>query len=242
MPDADASGEPGHGDRVPRAVLARRAWLSLVSLGAFMSVVLFGSAGTLRYREGWVYLVLFVGLSGAVTQDLLRRDPALLERRLEGGPQAERRPAQRLIMVVASLAFLSLLVVPGLDFRFGWTSVPLAGIVLGDLLFVVGFLFVGRVYRENSYTSATIEIQEGQRVIDTGPYAIVRHPMYSGALLYVLGTPLALGSYWGLLGFGLMLLVIVWRLQDEERMLAQELPGYAEYRQRVRWRLLPGVW
>jgi protein-S-isoprenylcysteine O-methyltransferase Ste14 len=225
-----------------RAVLARRAWLSLVSLGAFMSVVLFGSAGTLRYREGWVYLVLFVGLSGAVTQDLLRRDPALLERRLEGGPQAERRPAQRLIMVVASLAFLSLLVVPGLDFRFGWTSVPLAGIVLGDLLFVVGFLFVGRVYRENSYTSATIEIQEGQRVIDTGPYAIVRHPMYSGALLYVLGTPLALGSYWGLFGFGLMLLVIVWRLQDEERMLAQELPGYAEYRQRVRWRLLPGVW
>jgi protein-S-isoprenylcysteine O-methyltransferase Ste14 len=213
-----------------------------VSLAAFMSVVLFGSAGTLRYREGWVYLVLFVGLSGAVTQDLLRRDPALLERRLEGGPQAERRPAQRLIMVVASLAFLSLLVVPGLDFRFGWTSVPLAGIVLGDLLFVVGFLFVGRVYRENSYTSATIEIQEGQRVIDTGPYAIVRHPMYSGALLYVLGTPLALGSYWGLLGFGLMLLVIVWRLQDEERMLAQELPGYAEYRQRVRWRLLPGVW
>jgi len=224
------------------ASLAYRAWLSLVLLAAFMGALIFGLAGTLRYWQAWLYLVLFFGLSGLLTAELLRRDPALLERRMKGGPQAERRPAQRIIMVGASLAFLSLLAVPALDYRFHWSSVPVVGVVLGNVLFAIGFLFVGRVYRENTYTSATIEIHEGQRVIDTGPYAIVRHPMYSGALLYMLGTPLALGSYWGLLGFVLMLLVIVWRLQDEEEMLARELPGYAEYRQRVRWRLLPGVW
>lgn len=224
------------------ASLAYRAWLSVVLFAAFMAALLFGIAGTLRYWQAWVYLFLLLGLSALLTQELLHRDPALLERRMKGGPQAERRPAQRVIMVGASLAYLGLHVVPALDHRFHWSSVPVAGVVLGNVLFAIGFLFVGRVYRENTYTSATIEIHEGQRVIDTGPYGIVRHPMYSGALLYMLGTPIALGSYWGLLGFVLMLLVIVWRLQDEERMLARELPGYAEYRQRVRWRLLPGVW
>ena len=211
-------------------------------LGVVMAALLFGSAGMLRWWEAWVYLFLFFTLSALVTADLMRRDPALLERRLKGGPQAERRGAQRVIMAVASLAFLSVLVVPGLDVRFGWSAVPLAGIVLGDLLFVVGFTFVGRVYRENTYTSATIETYEGQHVIDTGPYALVRHPMYSGALLYILGTPLALGSYVGLIGVGCMAAVIVWRLLDEERMLVRELPGYAAYRARVRWRLVPGVW
>jgi len=224
------------------ASLASRAWISLILLAAFMGALIFGLAGTLRYWQAWVYLLLFFGLSGLLTAELLRRDPALLERRMKGGPQAERRPAQRVIMVGASLAFLSLLAVPALDQRFHWSSVPLVGIVIGNVLFAIGFLFVVRVYRENTYTSATIEIHEGQRVIDTGPYAIVRHPMYSGALLYMLGTPLALASYWGLLGFVLMLLVIVWRLQDEERMLSGELPGYADYRARVHWRLIPGVW
>jgi len=224
------------------ASLASRAWISLALLAVFMGALIFGFAGTLHYWQAWVYLFLFFGLSGLLTAELLRRDPALLERRMKGGPQAERRPAQRVIMVGASLAFLSLLAVPALDQRFHWSSVPLAGIVIGNVLFAIGFLFVGRVYRENTYTSATIEIHEGQRVIDSGPYAIVRHPMYSGALLYMLGTPLALASYWGLLGFVLMLLVIVWRLQDEERMLSGELPGYADYRARVRWRLIPGVW
>ena len=224
------------------ASLAYRAWLSLVLFAAFLAALLFGSAGTLRYWQAWVYLFLLVGLSALLTQELLRRDPALLERRMKGGPQAERRPAQRVIMIGASLAYLSLLAVPALDYRFHWSSVPMAGVVLGNVLFVIGFLFVGRVYRENTYTSATIEIHEDQRVIDTGPYAIVRHPMYSGALLYMLGTPLALASYVGLLGVVVMAFVIAWRLVDEERMLARELHGYAEYRERVRYRLIPGVW
>ena len=222
--------------------LAFRAWLSLALLAVFMGALLFGVAGTLRYWQAWVYLFLFFALSAAVTQDLLNRDPALLERRLKGGPTAEKRPAQRVVMVGASLAFLGLLVVPALDRRYGWSSVPLVGVVLGDVLFAIGFVFVGRVYRENTFTSATIEIHAGQRVIDTGPYAVVRHPMYAGAMLYIFGTPLALGSYWAFLGVALMLLVVVWRLLDEERLLGRELPGYAEYLERVRYRLIPGVW
>jgi len=115
-------------------------------------------------------------------------------------------------------------------------------IVIGDVLFAVGFGFVGRVYRENTYTSATIEVTAGQRVIDTGPYAVVRHPMYASALLYLVGTPLALGSYRGFLGLAFMLPFLVWRLLDEERLLTRELPGYAAYKARVRYRLIPGLW
>ncbi len=207
-----------------------------------MGALLFGCAGTLVYWQAWVYLSLFFALSALITQDLLRRDPALLQRRMKGGPTAEGRPLQRLIMFGASLGFVSLLVVPALDFRHSWSPVPVTGVVIGDVLFAVGFGFIGRVYRENTYTSAIIEVTAGQRVIDTGPYAVVRHPMYASALLYLVGTPLALGSYRGFLGLAFMLPFLVWRLLDEERLLARELPGYAAYQARVRYRLIPGFW
>jgi protein-S-isoprenylcysteine O-methyltransferase Ste14 len=219
-----------------------RAWLSLGILAAIMSVLLFGSAGTIGYWQGWIYLLLFFGLSSVITLDLMRRDPVLLERRMKGGPTAERRPVQRFIMLMTSLGFIGLLVVPALDYRFGWSRVPLPVIVAGDALFAVGFGFIGRVYRENSFTSATIEIAEGQRLITTGPYSIVRHPMYASGVLYVVGTPLALGSYWGLLAVAFMLPFLLWRLVDEERLLARELPGYTAYQQKVRYRLVPFVW
>jgi protein-S-isoprenylcysteine O-methyltransferase Ste14 len=122
-------------------------------------------------------------LSAAITRDLIRRDPALLERRFKGGPLAEPRPRQRIVMLDASRGFIALVVAPGLDFRFTWSSVPAGLVWLGGLLFVAGFGFIGRVYRENTYTSATIEVVQGQRVISTGPYAVVRHPMYASALL-----------------------------------------------------------
>jgi len=224
------------------ATLKVRAWVSLAALAAVMGLVLFVAAGTLRYWLGWVYLLLFFGLSSLITRDLIRRDPALLERRMRGGPTAERRPLQRVLMLGASAGFIALLVVPALDFRFGWSAVPLGGVVAGDVLFVLGFGFIGRVYRENPYTSATIEIARGQHVISTGPYAVVRHPMYASASIYLLGTPLALGSYWGFAALLGMLPFLVWRLLDEERMLARELPGYVEYQRNVRYRLLPGVW
>jgi protein-S-isoprenylcysteine O-methyltransferase Ste14 len=224
------------------ATLKVRAWFSLAALAVVMGLLLFVSAGSLRYWDGWFYLLLFIGLSTVITHDLMRYDPALLERRMRGGPMAEPRPLQRFIMLGASVGFIALLVVPALDFRFGWSIVPLGGVVAGYFLFALGFGFIGRVYRANTFTSATIAIVPGQQVISTGPYAIVRHPMYASALLYLLGTPLALGSYWGFVAVLGMLPFLIWRLLDEERLLARHLPGYADYQRRVRFRLVPGAW
>jgi protein-S-isoprenylcysteine O-methyltransferase Ste14 len=133
------------------------------------------------------------------------------------------------------------LVVPALDHRFRWSSVPLYATIAGDALTALCFFTTFRVYRENTFTSATIELTQDQKVISAGPYAVVRHPMYAGGLLLFLGTPLALGSYWGLLAFGATLPALIWRLMDEERFLAEHLAGYVEYCGRVRWRLIPGI-
>jgi protein-S-isoprenylcysteine O-methyltransferase Ste14 len=226
----------------PASSLAARALLSLVALAAVMTLLVFGTAGTLRYWQSWLYLAVFFGASLLTTLDLMRRDPALLERRMRGGPAAEQRPAQRLVMLGASVGFVSLLVLPGLDRRFHWSDVSLGVVLAGDVLVVVGFYFILRVYRENTFTSATIEIAPNQTVVSTGPYAIVRHPMYASALLYVVGTPLALASYWGLIGVAVMLPFLIWRLFDEERMLVASLRGYVEYQHKVRHRLIPFVW
>jgi protein-S-isoprenylcysteine O-methyltransferase Ste14 len=222
--------------------LNARAWISLFVLEVILTMVLFGCAGTIRYWQGWVFLLLLFLMSSGITVDLMRRDPALLERRMKGGPTAEPRPLQRFLMLGASVGFFGLIVIPALDFRYGWSIVPLAAVILGDVLFVVGFLLIARVFRENTFTSATVGLAEEQRVISSGPYAIVRHPMYASALVYLLGTPLALGSYWGLLALVFMLPFLVWRLVDEEHLLVRELPRYADYRRRVRYRLVPFVW
>jgi protein-S-isoprenylcysteine O-methyltransferase Ste14 len=222
--------------------LSARAWLALVVLVVVMSLLLFGCAGTARYWQAWVYLAIFTAASALISLDLMRRDRALLERRMRGGPTAEKRPAQKLIMLGTSVAFLALLVVPAPDHRFGWSPVPFAVVVAGDALVAIGFYLSSRVYRSNPFGSATIEVAENQTVVSRGPYAIVRHPMYASALLYLVGTPLALGSYWGLIPIAAILPLVVWRLLDEERLLARRLPGYAEYQRRVRDRLVPFVW
>ncbi len=219
--------------------LNARAWLSLAVLAIVMGLLLFVPAWTVQYWQAWVYLSSFTGTSILTTLYLMRHDPAPLERRMRGGPTAERRPAQRLIMLCTSIGFIALLVVPALDFRFRWSAVPPGGVVVGDVFVVIGFYFISLVYRENTFTSATIEVAEDQKVISTGPYAIVRHPMYASASLYLLGTPLALGSYWGLVAFGVMIPFLLWRLFDEERFLAKNLPGYTEYQKRVRYHLVP---
>src|SRR5262245_59138295 len=222
--------------------LRARAWFALVVIVVAMSLLLFISAGTVRYWQGWVYLSIFSGSSIFTTLYLIRKDPALLKRRMKGGPTAENRSPQKVIMLFTSIGFIALLVVPAIDHRLRWSAVPLASVVAGDLLVVVGFYLIFIVYRENTFTSATIEIAENQRVISTGPYAIVRHPMYASASLYLLGTPLALGSYWGLLPLAAMMPFLVWRLFDEERFLAGNLPGYTEYQKKVRHRLVPFLW
>jgi len=219
-----------------------KAVLSVFVLSAIVGGIIFAAAGTFDYWQSWIYLLVFTIASLLITGYLIKNDPELLERRMRGGPLAEKRPAQRVIMSFTSLAFVGLLVVPGLDRRFAWSSVPFVVVITGNALVATGFYLIARVYRENTYTSATIEIAANQRVIDTGPYALVRHPMYGAGLLYLLGTPLALGSYWGVLPFVLVVGLIIWRLVDEEEALRTELKGYAEYQQRVRFRMIPHIW
>lgn len=222
--------------------LNAKAWLALAALAVVMGLLLFVPAGTIHYWQAWVYLSIFTGASVLTTLYLMRKDPALLERRMSGGPTAEKRPTQKFIMLCTSIGFIALLVVPAFDHRFGWSNVPLCVLLVGDLLVAVGFALIVRVYQENTFSSATIEVIEGQQIISTGPYAIVRHPMYASAFLYLIGTPLALGSYWGLLPIAAMMPFLIWRLFDEERLLAAELPGYSDYQEKVRFRLVPGIW
>ncbi len=222
--------------------LKARAWLSLVVLAIVMGLLLFIPAGTIHYWQAWVYLLIFLGASLLITLYLMKNDPALLNRRMRGGPTAEKRRTQKLIMLCASIGFIALLVVPALDHRFRWSVMPLPGVIVGDTLVATGFYFIFLVYKENTFSSATIEVAEDQKVISTGPYAIVRHPMYASALLYLAGTPLALGSFWGLIPLVIVIPFLIWRLYDEERFLAENLPGYTEFRKKVRYRLVPRIW
>ena len=222
--------------------LNKKAFGSLVILFFVTAALLFLPAGTILYWQGWAYLAVFFGASSLITLYLAKNDPALLKRRLSGGPWAEKERAQKIIMAFTSIGFIALIVVPALDFRFGWSAVPLPVVAAGDVLVAIGYVIIFLVYKENTFTSATIEVAEDQKVISTGPYALVRHPMYAGGVLYLLGTPLALGSWWGLVPFAATLPFLIWRLFDEEAFLGRNLPGYAEYRNKVPFRLLPGVW
>ncbi|UFZ04272.1 isoprenylcysteine carboxylmethyltransferase family protein [Bradyrhizobium ontarionense] len=214
---------------------------SLSALLAVMAAIIFAAAGTF-YWQAWLFLLVYSGASLVGTIDLMRRDRALLRRRLKGGPFAEREPVQRLIMTIISVAYLGLLLVPAFDHRFGWSRMPPLLVVGGDLLVVLGFAGILRVFRENSFSAATVEVASDQTVIATGPYAILRHPMYAAAVVLMAGIPIALGSWWGLFVMAAIVPALVWRLLHEERMLAEQLPGYRDYLARVRWRLVPSVW
>jgi protein-S-isoprenylcysteine O-methyltransferase Ste14 len=222
--------------------IAAKTTLGFTCLILVLAIALFAPAWTLRFWQAWLYLFLFASSSGAITVYLWKRDQALLARRISAGPLAEESRAQQIIQLFASIGFLAILVVPSLDHRFAWSRVPPWIVFAGDLLVVVGFSIVFKVFCVNTFTSATIEVNEQQTVISIGPYAFVRHPMYSGALIMLLGTPLALASWWGLIAFVIMVAVIVIRLLDEEKLLLAHLPGYAEYGARVRFRLMPCVW
>jgi protein-S-isoprenylcysteine O-methyltransferase Ste14 len=217
-----------------------KAWLSLVVSFIVIALAIFLAAGTIDYWQAWVYLAV-----GAVTGVplilLITRDPLLLENRTSGGPIAEQRPIQKIIVLCTALPGIAAFIVPGLDHRFDWSRVPLGISLVGDLLIVLSMGLVYQVFRENSFGSATVEIRKDQQVISTGPYAIVRNPMYASAAVYFVGMALALGSYWGLLAALLTTLGLVWRLLDEEAFLARNLPGYPDYCAKVRWHLIPGI-
>jgi protein-S-isoprenylcysteine O-methyltransferase Ste14 len=219
-----------------------KAALGLAQLAIMLGLALFAPAGTFRFVEAWVFLALFLTASLAITIYLAKKDPALLERRTQAGPVAEKERSQKVIQALASVSFLSTIAVPGLDHRFGWSHAPLPAVIVGDFFVLVGFLIVFLVFRENTFTSSVIEVTVEQRVVETGPYAVVRHPMYAGGLVLVAGIPLALRSVVGLLTFPPFVAMIVWRLLDEERFLLHHLSGYAAYRERSQYRLIPRVW
>jgi protein-S-isoprenylcysteine O-methyltransferase Ste14 len=222
--------------------IKHKAFLGLLQLMATLCAIIFLSAGTLNFWQGWLYLFIF-GMSCLwVTLYLMNQDMALLERRLKAGPGGEKEITQKMIQIFASLSFVCIMLVPGLDQRFSWSHVPVSLTVFSDLMATSGFYIVFLVFRENTYTSAVIETAEGQSVISTGPYAKVRHPMYSGALLMLLFTPMALDSFWGLIFFFPIFFVIVARLLDEEKFLSKNLSGYREYCEKVSYRLVPGLW
>lgn len=219
-----------------------KAILGLGFLLAVTAAALFVPAGTLHMARAWGFLAVFGLTTLAITIDLAVHDPELLARRVAAGPVAERRGVQQVIQTFASLAFVGVFVLAGFDRRFSWSNVPLAVSIAGDVSVALGLGVVALVFRANSFTSATIEVDKAQKLVSTGPYGVVRHPMYAGALAMMIAVPFALGSWFALVAVLPLCAVIVARLLDEERVLERELAGYAEYRTRVRWRLVPRIW
>jgi protein-S-isoprenylcysteine O-methyltransferase Ste14 len=222
--------------------LTAKAFRTLLLLMVAIAALLFIAAGTLDYWQAWIFLLVYFALSVAITLYLVKKDPELLARRMRGGPFAEKQTAQKIIMSFASVGFIALLAVPALDHRLSWSLMPPSVALAGDGLMALGWLGVFFVFKENTFTSATIELAPDQQVISTGPYAWVRHPMYLSGLVLLLGIPIALGSWWGILALVAILPALIWRLIDEEKFLARDLPGYVAYQQTVRHRLIPGVW
>lgn len=201
--------------------------------------MLFLPAGTLDYWEAWLYLaVLFVPMV-FVFRYLIKNEPELLERRMR---YREPEREQKRIMGIGNAVFILIFLIPGFDRRFGWSDVPVAWVLVADVVVLLGYGFVFLVFRENSYASRVVTVEAGQKVISTGPYAYVRHPMYLGALALYIASPLALGSFWGMLATTLIIITIVFRIGNEETVLVRDLAGYEEYRQRVKYRLVPGIW
>ena len=219
-----------------------KAFGGLFFLVLVLALALFLPAGTLNYWQAWLFLVVWTVSVLAITLYLMKKDPALLERRVAAGPVAEQHKSQQIIQSLASLAFVLMFVVPGLDRRFGWSTVPVVVVILGDILVAFGLYSVFLVFKENTFTSAIIAVGAEQKLISSGPYAIVRHPMYSGAFIMLFGVPLSLASWWGLLPIIPMIIVIVARLLDEEKFLAKNLTGYEDYCNKVKYRLIPLVW
>jgi len=206
-----------------------------------MCLAIFLPAGSIHYIEAWYYLLIFFTGVIAISIYIFIKDKHLLQSRLKAGATAEKRPFQKWVQGLAFFGFLGMYVLAGFDHRLHWSRVPLWLVVISDVILVFTMLLFFIVFRKNSYLSAVVEVQKGQRVIDNGPYDVVRHPMYSAALLLFVFSPLSLASFWALLTLPLMILVLVLRSLDEEEALKTELPGYSAYCKRVRYRLIPWI-
>jgi protein-S-isoprenylcysteine O-methyltransferase Ste14 len=214
---------------------------SAIGLVAFILMV-FVPAGTFDYWRGWAFIAVFGAATLIPSVYLAVNDPDALRRRMQAGPGAESRPLQKVVIAVAFVSVVSMIVVSALDFRFGWSAVPAAISVLGLVLVAVGLTIAMLVTIQNSYAAANITVETGQQLASTGWYGFVRHPMYFGNVILMVGVPLALGSYWGLLTLLVGLAVLALRINDEEALLKQELAGYEDYIDKVHYRLVPYVW
>jgi protein-S-isoprenylcysteine O-methyltransferase Ste14 len=207
-----------------------------------LGMLLFVPAGTFDYWQAWVFVAMFTLATVLPTAYLARNDPAALQRRMHGGPQAETRTVQKIVILVVFVGLFGMVVFSALDHRFGWSPVPAAVSLVGDVLVVAGLVIGLLVVAQNSYAAATIQVEADQELATRGLYSLVRHPMYAGNVLLMVGIPLALGSYWALLLVAPIVVVLIFRILDEEKMLVHELAGYPEYTHQVRYRLLPYVW
>jgi len=222
--------------------LNQRAYIGLLSFLIILALLLFLPAWTLAYWQAWIFLTVFSASTLAITTYLMKNDPKLLEQRMHAGPVAEQEKSQQMIQALAMIAFIAVIVFPVVDHRCAWSTVPAPVVLAGDILVALGFLLIFFVFKANTYASSIIEVGTEQTIVTTGPYALVRHPMYIGALVMLFGVPLALGTWWGLFTIIPMTILLVWRLLNEERFLAKNLAGYSEYRNKVRYRLLPFIW
>ena len=213
--------------------------IKLFSGLGIIAAMLFWPAGTWHYPYAWLFIgLLFVPMT-IMGVWLFIYQPELLAKRLN---PMEKELAQKGVVALSGLMFIGGFILCGLDYRFSWTNMPLWLTIVASIIFLVGYMLYAEVMRENAYLSRTVEVQEGQQLIDTGLYSIVRHPMYTATILMFVSMPVVLGSLWALLVFGIYPLLMVMRIKNEEIVLAKGLKGYTDYQKRVRWRLLPGIW
>jgi len=223
-------------------IVKRKAVVGLTGLLLVLWVLIFIPVWNVAYWQGWAFFLAFSVPVTIISFYFLNHDLRLIETRVKAGPIAEKEIKQKIIQTFAGFFFICVILFPGIDHRFGWSNVSLFLSIFGDILVILGLCIVFFVFRENTYASGTIEVNKEQNVVQTGPYSIVRHPMYSGAFVMLVGTPLALGSWWGLIFVFLLFIIIIWRLFDEEMFLLKNLPGYTSYCQKVRFRLIPFIW
>jgi len=214
---------------------------TVIGLAVFLLMV-FWPAGTFDYWRGWAFIAVFAAATTIPSIYLAATNPEALKRRMQAGPAAESRPLQKVIITIAFVSIVAMIVVSTLDFRVGWSSVPAVVSMFGDVLVGVGLLIAMITTIQNGYAAANINVESDQKVVSTGVYSLVRHPMYFGNVVLMIGVPLALGSYWGLLFVIPGLVILATRILDEEKVLTLELSGYREYAQRVHYRLVPYVW
>jgi len=219
--------------------LKKKLIIRICSIPLFMALLVLLPAGTLLYWQAYLYFaVLLIPMFIAMIY-FYRKDPEFLNRRMR---TKEKENSQKIFVLLGSVSIVGAFIVPGLDHRFGWSSVPLAVVLLANILVLISYFFILYVFKVNSYASRVVEVNEGQKVISTGPYAFVRHPMYSGIIIMYFMTPIALASWWGFIPISILPLLLVLRIRNEEKVLTEQLEGYSEYCAKVKYRIIPFLW